>query len=104
MKIREPDESAAVPPTIAAFLAEIAELARSVEPPVADLLQSGRSSEPARPWTRSRRHGLEVCLSMLRYIREDAARGDIEQRLDSAIAHIERQLELDDEPAERRPG
>ena len=99
MSDHDPDtavETAAMPSSIAIFLEEIAALARTVEPPVAKLLDRAGPGAPAKPWTRGRRQGLEVCLSMLRYIREEVARGDVEQRLDSAIEHIVRELERSD--------
>lgn len=95
MSVHDPDTAAdaqASPQSITWFLEEITELARAVEPAVAQLLDRDGPSEPAKPWTRGRRQGLELCLSMLCYLRQEVARGDVEQRLDSAIAHIVREL------------
>lgn len=74
-------------------MAEIAEVARSVDMPLAEILATGtRSGGQATPWTGERRRGLELCLSMLRYARTEFNSADERERLETAVARVEQQL------------
>lgn len=80
----------------AAFVAEIADLARSVDPALASLLTGEASSAPTRRWSGGERRGLELCLRMLTYARDEVARGDEGVRIDHCIRHVTARLaELD---------
>lgn len=84
----------------ASFVAEIADLARSVDPALGVLL-TGQSAAPSKRWDGGDRRGLELCLKMLRYARDEVARGDEGKRLDRCIEHVVARLDRLEEPPPR---
>lgn len=77
----------------AAFMAEIADVARAVDARLAEILENGSQHETrGAPWKGERRRGLELCLSMLRYARTEFASAEERERLDAAVARVEQQL------------
>lgn len=79
--------------SLEAFVLDIVDLASSVDHELADILCDGHAPNAAKkPWTGGRRRGLELCLSMLGYAREEVARGEPAARLDHAEAHVRYEL------------
>lgn len=71
-----------------AFLDQVTDLARSVDPKLAILLGDNGPILSVRPWTGDRRRGLELCLSMLRYAHAEAEKDSDIARIEGAMAHV----------------
>lgn len=86
------DDAASEDP-VQGFVAEVASLARSIDPMLAVIL--GAPLEPPtgpNQWTRGRRSGLEFCLTMLGYARAELHGSGEARRIDRAIGHIALEL------------
>lgn len=94
------DEASASPPradapTFEAFFEEIRDLARSLDPQLARALGDGEPVPPSRPWAGDRLRGLTLCLSMLRYARDEVAQSrDDAARIDDAMARVLQEIAL----------
>lgn len=86
-----------------AFMGDVHDLAKAVDPLLAGILKNSETpSASAKPWTGSRKRGLELCLKMLRYARVEVSKSDEGRRLDLGIDYVSGEIARLDQSAGER--
>lgn len=75
--------------SLESFVAEIRDLARSIDPVLARRLGDEAPVPPLKRWRGDRRRGLELCLRMLCYARDELSASEADAaRFEDAIDHL----------------